>query len=221
MFLTMDAVSANRLSLDEKIRITLAASTVGGSSMHLRNGERGGQATAHRRCRCIRQYRHYGACPACGWQRATVRARHESKAKGWLNRTEFMNLHTARQRPPRDIASLTWPPAPTPAQNFTAPAFLPQEQTNGQYKEHAGSALCAASMALKQAGSGFRAGAILLCYVPARQYRILAVVMGGTSRNARDAMATRLIEAGFDGGGDPKKIRRARLLTLKKFKDSR
>ena len=39
--------------------------------------------------------------------------------------------------------------------------------------------------------------------------RILAVVMGGTSRNAQDAMATRLIEAGFDGGGDPKKIRLA------------
>ena len=32
--------------------------------------------------------------------------------------------------------------------------------------------------------------------------RILAVVMGGTSRNARDAMATRLIEAGFDCGGE-------------------
>ena len=35
--------------------------------------------------------------------------------------------------------------------------------------------------------------------------RLIAVVMGGTSRNARDAMAERLIEAGFDGNGDPKK----------------
>ena len=39
--------------------------------------------------------------------------------------------------------------------------------------------------------------------------RLIAVVMGGTSRNARDAMAERLIEAGFDGNGDPKKIRRS------------
>ena len=215
MFLTMDAVSAKRLSLDEKIRITPAASTVGGSSMHLRNGERvavrqllTGAAVASGNDAITAL-----ALRVAGNERQFVRAMNQ-KAKGLgLNRTEFKNptgLPAAGQRStPRDIASLTraYLRAHPGAQKFHSTRVFTHRNTQMANTN----ALLGAVRGVNGLKTGWTvaSGYNLIVTAQRGNTRILAVVMGGTSRNARDAMATRLIEAGFDGGGDPKKIRRA------------
>ena len=215
MFLTMDAVSAKRLSLDEKIRITPAASTVGGSSMHLRNGERvavrqllTGAAVASGNDAITAL-----ALRVAGNERQFVRAMNQ-KAKGLgLSRTEFKNptgLPAAGQRStPRDIASLTraYLRAHPGAQKFHSTRVF-THRNRQMANTHALLGSVRGVNGLKT-GWTVASGYNLIVTAQRGNTRILAVVMGGTSRNARDAMATRLIEAGFDGGGDPKKIRRA------------
>ena len=215
MFLTMDAVSAKKLSLDEKIRITPAASTVGGSSMHLRNGERvavrqllTGAAVASGNDAITAL-----ALRVAGNERQFVRAMNQ-KAKGLgLNRTEFKNptgLPAAGQRStPRDIASLTraYLRAHPGAQKFhSTRVFTHRNRQMANTNALLGSVRGVNGL---KTGWTVASGYNLIVTAQRGNTRILAVVMGGTSRNARDAMATRLIEAGFDCGGDPKKIRRA------------
>ena len=215
MFLTMDAVSSKRLSLDEKIRITTAASTVGGSSMHLRNGERvavrqllTGAAVASGNDAITAL-----ALRVAGNERQFVRAMNQ-KAKGLgLSRTEFKNptgLPAAGQRStPRDIASLTraYLRAHPGAQKFhSTRVFTHRNRQMANTNALLGSVRGVNGL---KTGWTVASGYNLIVTAQRGNTRILAVVMGGTSRNARDAMATRLIEAGFDGGGDPKKIRRA------------
>lgn len=215
MFLTMDAVSAKRLTFDEKIRITPAASTVGGSSMHLRNGERvavrqllTGAAVASGNDAITALALRVG-----GNERQFVRAMNQ-KAKGLgLKRTEFKNptgLPAAGQRStPRDMATLTraYLRAHPGAQKFhSTRAFTHRKRYMSNTNALLGSVRGVNGL---KTGWTVASGYNLIVTAQRGNTRILAVVMGGTSRNARDAMATRLIEAGFDGGGDPKKIRRA------------
>lgn len=215
MFLTMDAVSAKRLTLDEKIRITPAASNVGGSSMHLRNGERvavrqllTGAAVASGNDAITALALRVG-----GNERQFVRAMNQ-KANGiGLNRTEFKNptgLPAAGQRTtPRDMATLTraYLRAHPGAQTFhSTRVFMHRNRQMANTNALLGSVRGVNGL---KTGWTVASGYNLIVTAQRGGTRLIAVIMGGTSRNARDAMAERLIEAGFDGNGDPKKIRRS------------
>ena len=215
MFLTMDAVSAKRLTLDEKIRITPAASTVGGSSMHLRNGERvavrqllTGAAVASGNDAITALALRVG-----GNERQFVRAMNQKANSIGLSRTEFKNptgLPAAGQRTtPRDMATLTraYLRAHPGAQNFhSTRVFMHRNRQMANTNALLGSVRGVNGL---KTGWTVASGYNLIVTAQRGGTRLIAVVMGGTSRNARDAMAERLIEAGFDGNGDPKKIRRS------------
>ena len=215
MFLTMDAVSAKRLTLDEKIRITPAASTVGGSSMHLRNGERvavrqllTGAAVASGNDAITALALRVG-----GNERQFVRAMNQKANSIGLNRTEFKNptgLPAAGQRStPRDMATLTraYLRAHPGAQSFhSTRVFMHRNRQMANTNSLLGSVRGVNGL---KTGWTVASGYNLIVTAQRGGTRLIAVVMGGTSRNARDAMAERLIEAGFDGNGDPKKIRRS------------
>ena len=215
MFLTMDAVSAKRLTLDEKIRITPAASTVGGSSMHLRNGERvavrqllTGAAVASGNDAITALALRVG-----GNERQFVRAMNQKANSIGLKRTEFKNptgLPAAGQRStPRDMATLTraYLRAHPGAQNFhSTRVFMHRNRQMANTNALLGSVRGVNGL---KTGWTVASGYNLIVTAQRGGTRLIAVVMGGTSRNARDAMAERLIEAGFDGNGDPKKIRRS------------
>lgn len=215
MFLTLDAVSAKHLKLDEKIRITPAASTVGGSSMHLRKGERvpvnqllTGAAVASGNDAITALALRVG-----GNQRQFVRAMNQ-KAKGLgLKRTEFKNptgLPAAGQRTtPRDMATLTraYLRAHPGAQKYHSTRVF----THRNRQMSNTNALLGSVRGVNGLKTGWTvaSGYNLIVTAQRGKTRLLAVVMGGTSRNSRDSTAERLIEAGFDGDGNPKKIRRA------------
>ena len=215
MFLTMDAVSAKRLTLDEKIRITPAASTVGGSSMHLRNGERvavrqllNGAAVASGNDAITALALRVG-----GNERQFVRAMNQKANSIGLKRTEFKNptgLPAAGQRStPRDMATLTraYLRAHPGAQSFhSTRVFMHRNRQMANTNALLGSVRGVNGL---KTGWTVASGYNLIVTAQRGGTRLIAVVMGGTSRNARDAMAERLIEAGFDGKGDPKKIRRS------------
>lgn len=215
MFLTMDAVSAKRLTLDEKIRITPAASTVGGSSMHLRNGERvavrqllTGAAVASGNDAITALALRVG-----GNERQFVRAMNQKANSIGLSRTEFKNptgLPAAGQRStPRDMATLTraYLRAHPGAQSFhSTRVFMHRNRQMANTNALLGSVRGVNGL---KTGWTVASGYNLIVTAQRGGTRLIAVVMGGTSRNARDAMAERLIEAGFDGNGDPKKIRRS------------
>ena len=215
MFLTMDAVSAKRLTLDEKIRITPAASTVGGSSMHLRNGERvavrqllTGAAVASGNDAITALALRVG-----GNERQFVRAMNQKANSIGLKRTEFKNptgLPAAGQRTtPRDMATLTraYLRAHPGAQSFhSTRVFMHRNRQMANTNALLGSVRGVNGL---KTGWTVASGYNLIVTAQRGGTRLIAVVMGGTSRNARDYMAERLIEAGFDGNGDPKKIRRS------------
>ena len=215
MFLTMDAVSAKRLTLEEKIRITPAASTVGGSSMHLRNGERvavrqllTGAAVASGNDAITALALRVG-----GNERQFVRAMNQKANSIGLKRTEFKNptgLPAAGQRStPRDMATLTraYLRAHPGAQNFhSTRVFMHRNRQMANTNALLGSVRGVNGL---KTGWTVASGYNLIVTAQRGGTRLIAVVMGGTSRNARDAMAERLIDAGFDGNGDPKKIRRS------------
>ncbi len=215
MFLTMDAVSAKRLTMDEKIRITPAASTVGGSSMHLRNGERvavrqllTGAAVASGNDAITALALRVG-----GNERQFVRAMNQKANSIGLSRTEFKNptgLPAAGQRTtPRDMATLTraYLHAHPGAQNFhNTRVFTHRNRQMANTNALLGSVRGVNGL---KTGWTVASGYNLIVTAQRGGTRLIAVVMGGTSRNARDAMAERLIEAGFDGDGNPKKIRRS------------
>ena len=215
MFLTMDAVSAKRLTMDEKIRITPAASTVGGSSMHLRNGERvavrqllTGAAVASGNDAITALALRVG-----GNERQFVRAMNQKANSIGLKRTEFKNptgLPAAGQRTtPRDMATLTraYLRAHPGAQSFhSTRVFMHRNRQMANTNALLGSVRGVNGL---KTGWTVASGYNLIVTAQRGGTRLIAVVMGGTSRNARDYMAERLIEAGFDGNGDPKKIRRS------------
>ena len=215
MFLTMDAIRAKRLKFDEKIRITSAAAHVGGSSMHLRSGERvtvrhllTGAAVASGNDAITALALRVG-----GNQRQFVRAMNQKAHDLGLRRTEFKNptgLPAAGQRTtPRDMATLAraYLRVHPSAQTFhNTRSFTHRNRQMSNTNALLGSVRGVNGL---KTGWTVASGYNLIVTATRGNTRLLAVVMGGSTRNARDAMAERLIEAGFSGGGNTKKIRRA------------
>ena len=215
MFLVLDAVHAKAVSLTEQIRITGKITTVGGSSMHLRAGERvpvdrllTGAAVASGNDAITALALRVG-----GNERQFVRAMNlKARALG-MKRTDFKNptgLPAAGQRTtPRDMATLTraYLRAHPDAQRYhNTRVFTHRNRQMANTNALLGSVRGVNGL---KTGWTVASGYNLIVTAHRGNTRLLAVVMGGASKNARDAMAERLIEAGFDCGNNPKKIRRA------------
>lgn len=214
MYLAMDAVSSRKLSLMGKVRVTREAARTGGSSMHLRTGERLplsrlmlGMAVASGNDAAMAV-----AHAVSGSTRKFVALMNRKARLLGLRRTVFRNPSglpaPGQKTTARDMARL-------------ARAYLnayPSVRTFHATRRlvHRGRAINNTNQLLgRVAGvdglkTGFTVASGYNIIVTAQRngVRLMAVVMGGSSRLARDNTARRLIEAGFAAPGSPARVKR-------------
>ncbi|GAB1253886.1 D-alanyl-D-alanine carboxypeptidase family protein [Desulfovibrio falkowii] len=212
MYLAMDQIRAGKIKPGEKIRITPQVAAVGGSSMHLRAGERvalsqllTGMAVVSGNDAATAVARRVG-----GNDRQFVRAMNQKAKALGMNRTTFKNptgLPAAGQKTTaRDMARMTraYLRSHPSALRYHSVQLLTYRDrktrnTNGLLGTVAG------VNGLKT-GWTVASGYNLIVTGQRGKTRMLAVVMGGTSRVGRDNAARRLIEAGFRHPASPKKV---------------
>ena len=209
MYLAMDQIRAGKLKPGEKIRITPQVAAVGGSSMHLRAGERvalsqllTGMAVVSGNDAATAVARRVG-----GNDRQFVRNMNQKAKALGMNRTTFKNptgLPAAGQKTTaRDMARMTraYLRSHPSALRYHGVQLLTYRDrktrnTNGLLGTVAG------VNGLKT-GWTVASGYNLIVTGQRGKTRMLAVVMGGTSRVGRDNAARRLIEAGFRPPASP------------------
>ena len=215
MYLTLDAVQAKKLRLQEIIRIRPGVAKVGGSSMHLRTGERvsvsqllTGAAVASGNDAATALALRVG-----GNQRQFVRAMNAKTRALGMRRTVFKNptgLPAAGQKTTaRDMAALTraYLRSHPSAQVFHRTRFFTHR---GRTMRNTNALLgTVAGVNGLKTGWTVASGYNLIVTAQRGKTRLLAVVLGGSSRNARDGAARRLVEAGFRAPGSPKAVKKA------------
>lgn len=212
MYLAMDQIRAGKIKLGEKIRITPQVAAVGGSSMHLRAGDRvalsqllTGMAVVSGNDAATAVARRAG-----GNDRQFVRAMNQKAKALGMSRTTFKNptgLPAAGQKTTaRDMARMTRAylrshPSALRYHNVQLLTYRDRKtrNTNGLLGTVAG------VNGLKT-GWTVASGYNLIVTAQRGKTRMLAVVMGGASRVGRDNAARRLIEAGFRHPASPKKV---------------
>lgn len=214
MYLAMDAVSSRKLSLMGKVRVTREAARTGGSSMHLRTGERVplsrlmlGMAVASGNDAAMTV-----AHAISGSTRNFVRLMNRKARNLGLRHTVFKNPSglpaPGQKTTARDMARL-------------ARAYLkayPSVRTFHATRRlvHRGRAINNTNQLLGRVRgvdglkTGFTAASGYNVIITAERngVRLMAVVMGGSSRAARDTAARRLVEAGFAAPASPAKVKR-------------
>lgn len=214
MYLAMDAVSSQKLSLLGKVRVTREAARTGGSSMHLRTGERLplsrlmlGMAVASGNDAAMTV-----AHAIAGSTRKFVALMNRKARNLGLRRTVFKNPSglpaPGQKTTARDMAKL-------------ARAYLkayPSVRTFHATRRlvHRGRTIKNTNQLLGKVDgvdglkTGFTVASGYNVIVTAQRngIRLMAVVMGGSSRLARDNAARRLIEAGFAAPGSPARVKR-------------
>ncbi|MBD5538896.1 MAG: D-alanyl-D-alanine carboxypeptidase, partial [Desulfovibrio sp.] len=212
MYLAMDAVKARRLRLDTRVRIPASAASVGGSSMHLSAGESvplvrllAGMAVVSGNDAAMAVATKVG-----GDTRAFVRQMNGRARSLGLSRTTFKNptgLPAAGQKTSaRDMMRL-------------CRAYLKAHPTAMRFHGmrnflHRGLSLRNTNALLGtmngvnglKTGWTVASGYNLVVTAQRGKTRLLAVVLGASSREQRDTAARRLIEAGFRQPRDPKKV---------------
>lgn len=203
MFLCLDAVKAGWLSLDKKIKISRRAVAAGGSSMHLRADESVPLATLLT-----------GMAVASGNDAATTVAlcvargnmpkfvdsmNRKARALG-MRRTMFQNPTGlpagAQKTSARDMALLAQRylgAHPTAGRFHSTPAFT----HNGLTMQNTNALLGVPGVNGLKTGFTVASGYNIIVTAARGKTRLLAVVLGGRSREARDGTARRLIEDGF------------------------
>lgn len=213
MFLALDAVKAKRTKLGSRVRISRYAARQGGSSMHLRSGERvplvgllTGMAVASGNDAATAVALHIG-----GNERAFVRSMNRKARSLGMRRTVFKNasgLPAAGQKTTaRDMSKLAraYLKAHPKALRFHNTRFFLHQgrvmrNTNGLLGTVAG-------VDGLKTGWTVASGYNLIVTAQRGKTRLLAVVLGGKSRAQRDTAARRLLEAGFRHPASPKKVR--------------
>lgn len=215
MYLALDAVQAQRLRLDTKIPVRSGAAAVGGSSMHLRAGDRvplvrllAGMAVVSGNDAAMAVAARVG-----GDTRAFVRQMNGKARRLGLSRTTFKNptgLPAPGQKTSaRDMMRLcqAYLKAHPRAMRFHGMRYflhrgMPMRNTNALLGTMAG------VNGLKT-GWTVASGYNLVVTATRGKTKLLAVVLGATSREQRDAAARRLLEAGFRQPNAPKKVQAA------------
>lgn len=214
MFLAMDAAKSKRLSLNEKIRISRQAAATGGSSMHLRAGERvplvrllTGMAVVSGNDAAVAVAQRVSG----GNTRNFVR-RMNSKARALgMRRTVFKNatgLPAAGQKTTaRDMTALSraYLRAHPDAMRFHSMRFFLHR---GRTMRNT-NALLGGVTGVNGLKTGWTVASGYNIVVTAQRgkTRLLAVVLGGDAKDRRDVSARRLIEAGFRHPASPRQVR--------------
>ena len=212
MFLAMDQIRAGKIKVEEKIRITPEIASVGGSSMYLRAGERvplsqllTGMAVVSGNDAATAVSRRVG-----GNERQFVRAMNEKAKAVGMQRTTFKNptgLPAAGQKTTaRDMSTMARAylrAHPSALRYHNVPLFTYRDRMTRNTNALLGQVPGVNGL---KTGWTVASGYNLIVTAQRGKTRMLAVVMGGTSRVGRDNAARRLIEAGFRYPTSPKKI---------------
>lgn len=213
MCLAMDAIKAKKLSYNSKVRISRQAAGTGGSAMHLRAGES---------VPVVRLLA--GAAVASGNDAATalaektggniknfVRMMNRKAAKLGMRKTLFKNptgLPAAGQKTTaRDLVAL-------------CRAYLREHPDAARFHKmiwfmHKGAATRNTNPLLGRikgvnglkTGWTVASGYNLIVTAQKGKTKILAIVLGASSKQARDSLAIRLVEAGYKYPASPSKAR--------------
>ena len=212
-FLALDAVKTKRTRLGSKVRISKHAAGRGGSSMHLRAGERvplvrllTGMAVASGNDAATAVAQHVG-----GSVQKFVRSMNRKARQLGMRHTFFKNpsgLPAAGQKTTaRDMALLgrAYLRAHPQALRFHNTRFF-LHKGNTMRNTNALLGKVRGVNGLKT-GWTVASGYNLIATAQRGKVRLLAVVLGGKTRVIRDEAARRLLEAGFHHPKSPKKIR--------------
>lgn len=212
MYLALDAVQAQRLRLDTKIPVRSAAAAVGGSSMHLRAGDTvplvrllAGMAVVSGNDAAMAVAARVG-----GDTRAFVRQMNGKARRLGLTRTSFKNptgLPAPGQKTSaRDMMRLcrAYLRAHPRAMRFHGMRyFLHRGMTMRNTNALLGTMTGVNGL---KTGWTVASGYNLVVTATRGKTRLLAVVLGASSRERRDAAARRLLEAGFRHPNAPPKV---------------
>lgn len=212
MYLALDAVKARRLRLDTRVPVRPAAAGVGGSSMHLNAGDTvplvrllAGMAVVSGNDAAMAVATRVG-----GDTRAFVRQMNGRARRLGLTRTTFKNptgLPAAGQKTSaRDMMRLcqAYLKAHPEAMRFHGMRYflhrgMPMRNTNTLLGTMNG-------VTGLKTGWTVASGYNLVVTAKRGKTQLLAVVLGAGSREQRDSAARQLLEAGFQGPGDPKNV---------------
>ena len=212
MYLALDAVKAHRLRLDTRVPVRAAAAGVGGSSMHLNAGDTvplvrllAGMAVVSGNDAAMAVAMRVG-----GDTRAFVRQMNGRAKRLGLTHTTFKNptgLPAAGQKTSaRDMMRLcqAYLKAHPQAMRFHGMRYflhrgVPMRNTNALLGTMNG-------VTGLKTGWTVASGYNLVVTAKRGKTQLLAVVLGAGSREQRDSAARQLLEAGFKGPADPKKV---------------
>ena len=212
MYLALDAVKAHRLRLDTRVPIRAAAAGVGGSSMHLGAGEAvplvrllAGMAVVSGNDAAMAVAMRVGGDTRAFVRQMNGRARHLG-----LTHTTFKNptgLPAPGQKTSaRDMMRLcqAYLKAHPDAMRFHGMRYflhrgMSMRNTNALLGTMNG-------VTGLKTGWTVASGYNLVVTAKRGKTRLLAVILGAGSREQRDSAARQLLEAGFQGPGDPPKV---------------
>lgn len=212
LYLVFDALNAKKLSLRQKIRIPAAAAAVGGSTMHLRAGER---VSVHKLLAGTAVASGNDAVTALalrieGNLRRFVQAMNAKARTLGIRHTTFRNpsgLPAAGQRTTaRDMAKLTcaYLKAHPEAWRYHG-MYTITHRRRVLYTTNTLLGVVPGATGLKT-GWTLASGYNIIVTATRGKTRLLAVVMGSSSRKARDALAAKLLRVGFRHGSNSKRI---------------
>lgn len=214
MMLTLDAVRQRKISLKTWLIASRKAARTGGSSMHLKNGERirlenllYGMAVVSGNDAAVAAAEKIG-----GNTRHFVRMMNRKARALGMRHTQFKNVNglpAAGQRTTaRDMLKLSC------AYLRTYPSALryhtPRTLRHGKRTMRATNKLLGVVPGVDGLKTGWTvaSGYNIVVTAKRKDTRLVAVVMGGTSAARRDLAARRLIEAGFKYPSSPKSVER-------------
>ena len=212
LFLALDAVKKGKLSLKRRVTISKLAARTGGSSMHLRVGERV-------------PFSHllFGSAVASGNDAAMSVAQTVSP-----NLKKFVQMMNARARALKMRSTQFKNPTGLPAAGQYTTAADMLKMALGYLRSHPGALKFHSTTCFTHGGrllsttnpllgsvcgvNGLKTGWTIasgyniIVTAEREKTRLLLVIMGGRSRISRDVTARRLIEAGFRSPGSPKMV---------------
>lgn len=215
MFLALDAVKNGKISLNQKIPITGEAATIGGSAMHLAKGEKvplirllSGMAVASGNDAAMAVAQKIGGSPA----KFTAMMNAKAKKLG-MTRTVFKNptgLPAPGQKTTaRDLMRLcsAYLKAYPHARRFHSMKFYMHK---GMVVRNTNPLLGAIKgVDGLKTGWTVASGYNLIITATRGKTRLLAIVLGGQDKQARDSAMTALLEAGFSNPGNPRAVAKA------------
>lgn len=213
MYLALDRVRAGKLSLKKKIRIPAQAAVVGGSTMHLRAGEKvsldqllTGTAVASGNDAAMTVAMTVGPNVRSFVKQMNSRAR----ALG-MRQTSFKNptgLPAAGQRTSaRDMLTLCrayLSAHPSALRYHGTPYFRHGRRGMGNTNPLLGSVKGVNGL---KTGWTQASGYNIIVTAQRGKTRLVAIVLGCKKRSVRDALARDMIESGFSWPASPKKVR--------------